>query len=172
MNFRQKLGYTILGAGLMFIGTIANNFTFSQETLQDGQFHTIKCRSLIVEGNSKDSAYISLLAINEMAFINLKSGNQEITISCIDDLILPLCSIRLEGGLHGGNSIAIQAGEYSETGNLRSFPEFERSHGVYISNTARPKFSEASISVDENGVGRFTARGKYSNKPLWVSPVK
>ena len=172
MNFRQKLGYTILGAGLMFIGTIANNFTFSQETLQDGQFHTIKCRSLIVEGNSKDSAHIALFAENEIGLISLKSGNQEITISCIDVPKVPSSRIGLEGGLHGGNSIVIEAGEYSDRGNLHLFPEIERSHGVYISNTARPKFSEASISVDENGVGRFTARGKDSNKPLWVSPVK
>ena len=49
MNHKQKLGYTLLGAGVMAVGiTIGQFITPQLEAQQNGYFDKILCRQLLV----------------------------------------------------------------------------------------------------------------------------
>ncbi|MDE0041116.1 MAG: hypothetical protein OXT74_03720 [Candidatus Poribacteria bacterium] len=163
MNFRQKLGFTILGAGLMFIGTIANNLTFSHETPKNVEFDTIRCTAILIKGYCKDSGQIALYADEGNAAIALQGEEQQIWISCKDYGRQRNCEINMQGGLDGQKRIDLKTGDY-RTGH-------DRSHGVFVTNEENSVYPNASVSVNKDGIGTFTSRDK-NNKPVWASPVK
>lgn len=163
MNFRQKLGYTVLGAGLMFIGTIANNLTFSHETLKDVEFGWIKCSGITIGGDSSDSSSILLYAVNENATITMMSGKQLINIVCDYRNELPICEIDMRGGIDGDNQMELNVGEFD--------PILKKPIGIFVSNKGYGASPQASISVDRDGLGWFISRDN-EDKLRWISPVK
>ena len=55
MNYRQKLGYILLGAGIMAVGiTIGQFVTPNIEAQSNGVFDTIVCRELFVRNTDSD----------------------------------------------------------------------------------------------------------------------
>ncbi len=150
MNFRQKLFYTVLGGVLVFIGTLANNLTFSHdENLRDRKFDVLRCRALVVSGSSSQ---ITLNAFDSNALINLQSGKQQIVLMC-DDGGRKTCFMSLNGGSDRINNIEFDAIESDDK------------------QSGDSPYPQALIGIDENGIGRFTSRGKH-DLPVWESPVE
>lgn len=59
MNYKQKLGYTILGAGVMAIGVIMGQLIISDiEAQNNGVFNKITCRELVVVDKNGDEVII------------------------------------------------------------------------------------------------------------------
>ena len=160
MNFRQKLGYTILGAGLMLIGTLTNYLT-GHETAKDAEFGVIKCEAIVIGRYGDDEGSIFLYTDADAARISLESGNQHIRISCKDDRKLPSCEIRMEGGLDGENRLEIKSGEND--------PRLDYSHGVFVSRNSI--FPQVSMLVNGFGGGNFISRDE-DDIVVFLSPSK
>ena len=61
MNHKQKLGYILLGAGVMAVGiTIGQFITPQPEAQQNGYFDTILCRQLLVKNAGDDMSAVML----------------------------------------------------------------------------------------------------------------
>ncbi len=83
MNYKQKLGYMLLGAGIMAIGiTIGQFVTPDIEAQQNGFFDEITCRGLtVVDQNGKTAIRLNtFLGANGVSILN-KKGKLAIALS-------------------------------------------------------------------------------------------
>ena len=82
MNYKQKLGYILLGAGIMAVGiTIGQFITPNIEAQNNGVFDKIICRSLsVVDETGKVKCLLSVDEDGSGVHIYGKDGNQVISL--------------------------------------------------------------------------------------------
>ena len=77
MNYKQKLGYTLLGAGVMALGIIIGQWgTPDIEAQSNGVFDTITCRELeVVDAEGKKAIVLTSLQSANYVFVYDKQEN-------------------------------------------------------------------------------------------------
>ena len=116
MNYKQKLGYMILGAGILAVGIIIGQFvTPDIEAQNNGVFDEITCRSLsVVDENGKTAIQLDTSRFDNTVKVFDKVGNESIllthtlfgtTVTVLDKVGNK--AIALGSGVADGNGVAI-----------------------------------------------------------------
>ena len=172
MNHKQKLGYTLLGAGIMALGIIIGQWgTPDIEAQSNGVFDEIVCKGLRVideEGNkaidlSTDSEGCSIVVYD-------KEGRRGITLDVGDGLgnsvaicdndtgapVIALYAWELVNGIwlrkgRGRIELSVDDDEFSEVAT------YGKSSAAYLKSG--PLGSSAAVSCNKGGIGLSAQEG-------------
>ena len=81
MNFKQKIGYTCLGAAIMLIGVLAANHLTPIAAQNNGVFDEITCKRLVVSNNWKMNGVLAGTENGGYISVFDKDGNDRIHLS-------------------------------------------------------------------------------------------
>ena len=87
MNYKQKSGYMLLGAGLLAVGIIIGQLIEpDMETDLNGVLEKIRCRELeVVDANGNKAISLRSDAASSMSVYYDKQGNVAMLMGCIDE---------------------------------------------------------------------------------------
>ena len=194
MNYRQKLGYILLGAGIMAVGiTIGQFITPNIEAQSNGVFDEIQCRKLtVVDNNGKRAVLLSsenddMLNSNSVKIFDQKGGKSIFlsshgnvsSISLVNEGVRQAIELSSEGTVNSirvhdeMGKLAIQMGSYvdSNTISIRD-KAWKESFNIsaFVHKNELTVFDKASHNY-QTGIG-FYADANEAKMTKWYPPKK
>ena len=150
MNYKQKLGYMALGAGILALGiTIGQFITPDIEAQNNGVFDEIACRSLKV---------VNEFGMTGIELNAMKGGNRVIIYDLLANRAVGIASAFNSNSNYNENGIIV----YNKGNTPAISLDAGKNHNTILLKT---KEDESAISLyageTGNGIGLFDTAGNY-----------